>query len=642
LWAELKTVISRARQVFRLVSPRRKKTLLLATGVMLLASISTNLIPILLGSLINTVQGHLASDWLSTFPLRMGGLYDDVAQYAIRTEAGGPVTSVPLPSTRHGFRLPDSLLFRVCTVYLTMAGMAYVLQESLKVARRYLVERTCTQLEKETSVALVGHLLKVDLSSLSQERVGALHGRIHRSVEGFVKFVKLSFSDFFPALSMTAVALVMAWLKNPTIALVIGGVIPVALIITIFQIRSQKGIRVQLLRTKEGMDGTVVEQLAGIEYIRAANTHPIEARRVENVAEERRAKAIRHHVAMALFDCAKALNEGLFHILVIVVAILMAVNGAIEVGDILTFYGLLAGVMAPLREVHRILDDAHESSLQVGDLMKMMAEPVDKSFALPTLRHPQLALGEPVFVAEGLTVDYKTPAGKVRRAISDVSMIIRHGETIGTAGRSGSGKSTWLKVAMRLIHPTAGRVVLGGEPIEAVSREVIGNLIGYVSQTPFVFAGSVEDNISYGSPQATPDDIRKAAQMACIHDEIMAMPSGYKTHLTERGGNLSGGQRQRIALARIFLKNPPILILDEGTSALDNISENAVQRALEAARADRTVIMVAHRLSTLRGADRIFVFDEGRIVEEGTFDELLGKGGVFTELVHSAGAGVGG
>ena len=221
-------------------------------------------------------------------------------------------------------------------------------------------------------------------------------------------------------------------------------------------------------------------------------------------------------------------------------------------------------------------------------------------------------------------------------ALNGLSSSIRHGETIGVAGRSGCGKTTWLRTLMRLAHASGGETTLGGVDLTCISRQVIGEMVGYVGQNPFVFAGTVTENIAYGCEAATHDQIRRAAERACIHDEIMALPGGYDAPVAERGQNLSGGQKQRIALARVFLKNPPILILDEGTSALDNISERLVQRAISAARADRTVILVAHRLSTLREADRILVFDDGRIVETGTYSELVQHGGVFAELVRSA------
>src|SRR5262249_20642732 len=160
------------------------------------------------------------------------------------------------------------------------------------------------------------------------------------------------------------------------------------------------------------------------------------------------------------------------------------------------------------------------------------------------------------------------------------------------------------------------------------SREAIGRLIGYVDQSAFVFAGTISDNIAYGSSGASEEDIRRAAQAAFIHDEILAMPGGYQAAVCERGHNLSGGQRQRLALARIFLKNPSILILDEGTSNLDTINERKIQQAINAARGDHTIILVAHRLSTLLHADRIFVFDQGKVTESGTSTELMGQNGL--------------
>jgi ATP-binding cassette subfamily B protein len=221
-----------------------------------------------------------------------------------------------------------------------------------------------------------------------------------------------------------------------------------------------------------------------------------------------------------------------------------------------------------------------------------------------------------------------------------VDLEIRPGETIGVAGRSGCGKSTWLKVLMRLLHPDGGRVALMGVPLGELSRETLARLIGYVGQNPFVFSGTIEENICYGSTnKRLPEEVVRAAKMACIHDEIMAMPDGYKTAVAERGANLSGGQRQRLALARVFLQNPPIHILDEATSALDTISERLVQQAIGTASRDRTVIMVAHRLSTFADADRILVFDDGRLAETGTYDELMARDGVFAGLVRAAESG---
>ncbi|HEX4592152.1 MAG TPA: ABC transporter ATP-binding protein, partial [Gemmataceae bacterium] len=321
-------------------------------------------------------------------------------------------------------------------------------------------------------------------------------------------------------------------------------------------------------------------------------------------------------------------------ILVLCLAVTFYLHNQIHIGDILTFSMLFLNVMTPLAEVHRVLDDGHECSIQVGILMDLLAEPVDRSFAAADHVEPSLADGQPVLIVEDLHLVYTTPHGRQRTALAGVDLVVRHGETVGVAGRSGSGKTTWLKTLLRLTHPTGGRVLIGGVPLDSVSREAIGRLVGYVGQQPFIVSGTIADNIAYGCDGVTDEELRWAAKRACIHDEIEAMPHGFQSRVMERGTNLSGGQRQRLALARVFLKNPPILVLDEGTSALDTISERAVQLAIDEARADRTVILVAHRLSTLRGADRVIVFDQGRIAEQGTFGELLLSGGVFAEMAR--------
>jgi ATP-binding cassette subfamily B protein len=301
-----------------------------------------------------------------------------------------------------------------------------------------------------------------------------------------------------------------------------------------------------------------------------------------------------------------------------------------------TFSVLFLNVMTPLTEVHRVIDEGHESSLRVGDLLELLAEPIDPSFTLTRTGTPRLKVGEPAIEVENLNVLYVTPQGKHLHAVHNLSLVIRHGETIGIAGRSGCGKSTFLRVLLRLLHPDSGILFLGGVPIHEVARTDISQLLGYVGQSPFVFAGTIAENIAYGTEHASLEDIERAARMAHLHEEILELPGGYQTVITERGGNLSGGQRQRLAIARILLKQPPVLILDEATSALDNLSERAVQQALGVTSTDRTTIIVAHRLSTLRDADRIFVFDEGKIVETGNYIELVQQGGLFSELVLSA------
>ncbi|HTU20017.1 MAG TPA: ABC transporter ATP-binding protein [Gemmataceae bacterium] len=588
--AEIRLILRRGRQVWRLVPIKHKLGLAFAAGIMAAVSLCNVAVSFLVGTLVTTA--------LST------------RSYLIAVEILGSIS------------------------------IAYVLREVLNVARRYLVENSCTRLHRDMSVRVVNHLMKVDLATLSKEKVGALHGRIYRSVEGFVRFLRLSFLDFAPALLTGAFALIAAVWKQPLLGFIMVGVIPTAIFLTIRQLISQKGVRLKLLRSCEEIDGAIVEQLSGIEYVRAANTYAQEIKRLARAAEKRRAMEIRHHFQMALFGSGKALNEGLFHVILLAAAIYFAIYGPLTAGDVVTFSMLFLNVMTPLSEIHRVLDEGHETSLRVGDLLEMLAEPLDPSFVLRTVGTPvpppRLRPEEPAIVVRDLDVEYTTPQGKHVHGLDALSLMIRHGETIGIAGRSGCGKSTFVRVLLRLLHPNRGEVLLGGIPIEDVSRADISKLLGYVGQAPFVFAGTIAENIAYGNEYATMEDIRRAAELAHLHGEILQMPGDYNALVTERGGNLSGGQRQRLAIARILLKQPPILILDEATSALDNLSERFVQKALGLTSKDRTTILVAHRLSTLRDADRIFVFDKGKIVEVGTYLELVQQGGLFGELVLSA------
>jgi ATP-binding cassette subfamily B protein len=522
----------------------------------------------------------------------------------------------------------------VTTALLILLGY-YITKESLQLLRRWLVARTTSRIESEMTVRLVNHVLRIDLGALAADRTGALHGRISRAVEGYVRFVKVAFADFIPALTLAGAALYAGLSRDWRIGLVMLGVVPVAILLTIWQVASQKGVRTELLRAKEGLDGTVIEQLGGLEYIRAANTHPLEVSRVTVAADARGKREFKYQFATARFDWLKALNEAFFYTAVLGYSVVLAVHKQIDYGDILTFSALFVTIMGPMKEVHRILDESFDSSMQVNALLQILDQPHDHSFNVVTLRPPRLDGSIPLLECQNLVVEYRTSHGQ-RRILDGVTLAIHRGQTIGIAGRSGSGKSTWLRAVLRLLPPTSGEVLVGGVPIGVLSREDIARSIGYVSQVPFVFAGTVRENIGYGCGAVSLEQIEEAARQAYIHEEILQMPLGYETHLTEGGGNLSGGQRQRIALARMFLKNPPVLILDEGTSALDNISERRVRAAIDHARHSHTVIMVAHRLTTLNETDCIFVFDQGRVVEEGSYDDLVDKNGTFAELVRSA------
>jgi ATP-binding cassette subfamily B protein len=299
---------------------------------------------------------------------------------------------------------PTAALYGMALWFLGLIASAYLLREALNVLRRFLVTDTCTRINRDMSLRLVSHLMKVPLTSVGHEKVGALHGRVVRSVDGLVRFLRINFLDFLPAIFTGGLALIATVTKEPLLGLVMIAVVPVSVVLTVKQLLSQKGVRLQLMRNVEEIDGTIVEQLTGIEYLRASNMHEHEMARLADATSKRRKLEVRHHLQMSLFGCAKALNEGLFHVLVLALAIHLAILGRITFGEVLTFSILFLNVMSPLGEIHRVIDEGHESALQMGDLIAMLSEPVDASFDSRISPVPPLVAAQPAIDVFGMCV----------------------------------------------------------------------------------------------------------------------------------------------------------------------------------------------------------------------------------------------
>nr|WP_297178047.1 ABC transporter ATP-binding protein [uncultured Agathobaculum sp.] len=509
-----------------------------------------------------------------------------------------------------------------------------VVNEVIKVVRRLMVEDTATQAEKSARGRATASLLHAPLSYFRAHMTGNIHGRLNRSLEGTVKLVKLLFMDFAPAVTtgVAAIVTIFVQLPAPVAALVIL-VIPVGTFIVLRQIGTQKGIRVELMETKADMDGTMVELLGGIETIRALDSAQAESDRIGVRSEQLRRKEMRHHKAMALYDCLKFVNEAFFSVLVIGLSVLLAANGVITVGTVLTAYLCFTQLTGPLRELHRILDEFSECVALADDYFRMIALPLDFSYQQPLDRSDARPVSNDVQVC---SVRFHYPEKPDRPILRDIDLTIPAGRFIGIAGPSGCGKSSLIKVLDKL-EQAAGEVRIGGAPLELLSRATLAEYVALVPQTPFLIADTVFHNICYGlRREVTLDEVCEAARKANIAADIEAMPQGYDTPLSEGGANLSGGQRQRIALARIFLKKPRVLILDEATSALDNTSEKHVQAEIERMMRDygTTVISIAHRLTTLQNCDEILVMAQGEIVQRGSYQTLLDTPGIFRDMAQ--------
>lgn len=583
---ELGEILLGFRRTISLLDDPEKLTLVIASFLMLIAGILTNLPALILGKLVDQVVGT------TTFQ------------------------------------------FNLALPFIGLIVLIIVVREVLTVIRKYLVENIATQTEKKQTVAVIDHLLRTDISVINEQQIGSLHGRIFRSIQGLVRIVKLGFLEFLPTIFSAGAALVIALSQKPILATVMALVIPTGLFIIVKQISSQKGIRVALLRGKEKIDGTVVEMLGGLETVRTLNTTSQEVGKVETVAEELRKREIKHHIFMALFDSGKYLNEGFFYIVVISLSILLSAQGIISRGDILVYSILFLSITGPLREIHRILDQAHESSILVNDLYGLLNEPLDKSFTPITedkVKDSSLQLNTAILIKN---LSFSFP-DRSFADLNNINLKINYGEKLGIAGASGSGKTTFIRILLRLIHNYSGKIYLFGRDLKSISREEIAEKIAYVPQKTYIFSGSIKDNILYGCLRKNikQKEIIEAAQKANIYDEITHSLGGFEGRVTENGNNLSGGQKQRIAIARLILQSPELLIFDEATSALDNTNEANIQKEMQSLFRDKTTITIAHRLTTLKNSDRILVLDKGRIVQEGTFNSLSKEIGLFRDFL---------
>ncbi|MFH1536869.1 MAG: ABC transporter ATP-binding protein [Patescibacteria group bacterium] len=580
---EFNEILQGSKKAINLLYKKEKTSLICATLIMLLAGILTNLPAVILGKFVDKM---------------------------INLE--NPTFDIAVP-------------------FLILIIIIILSKELLTVIRKYLIENVATQTEKKQTVDVISHLLKTDIGEfINKYQVGALHGKIFRSIQGLIKIIKLSFLDFFPTFFTALAALAIAFYQKPFLASFMILVVPAGLFIVIKQISSQKGIRIALLRGKEKIDGKVVEMMGGLETIRVLNTTETEVNKVESIAEKLRKIEIKHHVWMALYDALKYFNEAFFYVLVVSVSIYFAVNGIITKGDILTYSILFMSVISPLREIHRILDEAHESSIKVKDLYELKNQPLDQSFK----SKKSDATTKPSILLKAKNLSFIYP-NKKDQILDNVNLNIFKGEKIGIAGASGCGKSTFIKILLRLIHNYNGQLFFLGKDLKNLTREEIAEKIAYVPQKTYIFSGTIKENILYGiSKQTNDQELIKAAKTANIYDEIKNRLGGFNGKVAENGNNLSGGQKQRLALARLILKSPDILIFDEATSALDNTNETIIQKNLEQIFSDKTMITIAHRLTTLKNSDRIIVFDKGKIMQEGTFNDLAKQEGLFKQFLE--------
>lgn len=528
----------------------------------------------------------------------------------------------------------DKIAFSKVVPFLVLILIANVVNEVIKIVRRVMVEDTATRTEKQARGMVIKSLLLAPLSYFRENMTGNIHGRMNRCLEGTVKLEKLLFMDFAPAIFNSIAAVITIFITLPFIlALTMMLVIPIGLFIVFKQINSQKGIRVELLESKSEMDGTIVELINGIEVIRISDSVNFETSRFDNKSEFLRKKEMKHHKAMALYDCLKFINQAFFTVLIIAVSTYLATKDIISVGAVLTSYLCFTQLIKPLEELHRIFDELSECTVLATDFFKMVEIPNDFSYAQIEEKKKNQKV-EPIIKIQDLKFYYGESKDKI--ILENFNLDIDKGMFLGIAGPSGCGKSSLIKAICKL-EKAYGNIIIDSNNINTLNRKEISELIALVPQTPFLIAGTIYENICYGLDKiVTLEEVIEAAKKAHIYDYINSLPDKFNFMVSEGGNNLSGGQRQRLAIARIFLRKPKILILDEATSALDNTSEKYIQTEIEKLKKEynTTIISIAHRLTTLKNCDKIIVLNKGKIEESGKYEELIEKSGIFSNMYY--------
>ena len=528
----------------------------------------------------------------------------------------------------------NEISFNKVIPFLVFILIVNVVNEVIKIFRRVLVEDTATRTEKKARGMVIKSLLMAPLSYFRKNMTGNIHGRLNRCLDGTIKLEKLLFMDFAPAIFNAIAAIITIFLTLPiTLAMPMLLVIPIGVFIVLKQIKSQKGIRVELLESKSGMDGTIVELINGIEVIRICDSLDFETKRFDDKGEFLRAKEMKHHKAMAMYDCLKFINQAVFTVLVIGISTYLATKNIISVGAVLTAYLCFNQLLRPLEELHRIFDEVSECTVLATDFFKMVEIENDFSY-LPIQTKSFNKSTNEIINMKNITFRYSENEDKI--ILDNFNIDIEKGMYLGIAGPSGCGKSSLIKSICKL-EKADGTIIIDDKNIDNLTRKDLSKLIALVPQSPFLIAGTIFENITYGiDREVSIDEVEEAAKRAYIYDYINGLPDKFDSLVSEGGNNLSGGQRQRIAIARIFLRKPKILILDEATSALDNTSEKYIQAEIEKMKQENstTIIAIAHRLTTLKNCDRIIVLNKGKIEEDGKFDDLIEKNGMFSDMYY--------
>ena len=482
------------------------------------------------------------------------------------------------------------------------------------------------RIEHDMRNEIFGHYQKLSFAFFDNQKVGHLLSRITSDLFDISELLHHGPENIVISFIKLIGAMIILFVVNPMLACVPLVVIVVMLLFALVMNSRMKSAFKENRRRIADINSQIEDSLSGIRVVKSFGNETEEMRKF-NAGNDRfvDSKKVSYRY-MGIYNSGMGAFSTLITVISLIVGALLMTGGKLGAADLVTFLLYINNCTDPVKKLVNFTEqfqNGYSGYERFLEIMSIAPDIQDKPDALP-LKNVQ---GEVTF--ENVSFYYEESKENV---LSNVNLHVPAGDYVALVGSSGAGKTTLCSLLPRFYDVTEGRILLDGKDIRDVKLKDLRDEIGIVQQDVYLFAGTIIDNIRYGRPDATDEEVIRAAKAANAHEFIMELADGYDTDIGQRGVKLSGGQKQRLSIARVFLKNPPILIFDEATSALDNESEKVVQKSLELLAKDRTTFVIAHRLSTIRNAKRILVLTENGIAEEGTHKELLAKGGIYAHL----------
>ena len=523
--------------------------------------------------------------------------------------------------------LPKNLyaaFFAVMAILLA----AYALRSVMYFIVTYWGHMMGVRIEADIRRDLFSHMQDLSFSFYDKNRTGHLMSRATTDLFEITELAHHGPEDLFISAVTLTGAFCMMMRIQWKLALVVFAVVPIFVGFTIIQRRRMMKASVRQKQTMAGINGQLESAISGMRTAKAFASEGQEEEKFRAANEQFKGAKRDYYQAMATYHAGLEFALPAMNVLTVATGGLFIMRGEMDFVDLVTFTLYISTFLTPVRKLAAFVEQFLNGMAGFKRFVELMrVEPAVKD--APDAREMGEARGD--ILVDDVSFHYDDgPA-----VLDHVSIHIPQGETVAVVGPSGGGKSTLCQLVPRFYDVTGGRILVDGQDVREVTQRSLRHNIGIVQQDVFLFAGTILDNIRYGRPDAGEAEVIEAARRAEIYDDIMSMPEGFHTYVGERGVMLSGGQKQRVSIARIFLKNPPILILDEATSALDSVTEARIQSAFDELSKGRTTLIIAHRLSTIRSANRIIVVDENHILEEGSHEELLARGGEYAQLYNA-------